>query len=314
MNETLESNSSLWLKDRALALGFDDAGIASAEITPDADKLRKYISEGKHGPLDYLERTTKKRQNIKALMPNAKSVLLVVKNYYTGDHENFASKDELETGAKVARYAWGRDYHSWFKKRLRKLRKEILEDFGAQREVLIFNDCGPVNERAWARQAGLGFIGKSAMFIHRNWGTWTLLGGLVTDVSFMADKAVSKRLCGTCTACVDSCPTRAICNSGGVDARSCLGTWNIERPNDIGADSPKLLGHGWGLGCDICQEVCPWNKFKKTTTEARFQPQKGQIVLSKDRLPRELCGTALARPKHSGLIKGIRRALHVQQS
>lgn len=296
------------LKSLALELGFDDLGVADATIaTPGSEAYIRYLEEGRHGPLDYMVRTREERSCVQKLLPGARSVVVVVKNYYAGDHSDFIPLETLNSKAKVSRYAWGRDYHHWFRKRLRQMRENLLSLHDGAR-IHIFNDTGPVLERSWAVLAGLGFIGKSNMFIHRRFGTWTLIGGFVTDISLEANQTVMKSLCGTCTRCLTSCPTGALLKPYALDARRCLSTFNIERPFDPAADDQSLHGHGWALGCDICQEVCPWNKFETITSESRFQPIEGHIAL--DRAPEDdLSGTPFARPKKEGVEVSVRRAL-----
>ena len=293
-----------WLKTQLLLLGFDDVGIAPAqEGTPYQSEFLDAILEKRHGPLDYLERTALERSDVLKLMPEAKSVVVVIKNYYTGDH------GEVPEGfAKVSRYAWGGDYHHWFKKRLQKIRSLIHQNLDSGAKIHIFNDTGPVLERGWAEKTGLGFIGKSGLLIHRNYGTWTFIGGFVTDLSLRADKPTAKSLCGTCTACMDACPTRAILSPKKVDAGKCLTTWNVERPLLKEADKVEFKGSGWAVGCDICQEVCPWNKFEKITEEPRFQRREGHDLISIASIPKETAGTPLARPGQEGLLVSVQRA------
>lgn len=294
------------LKALAGELGFDDMGVADATNgTPYSREFTQSIAEGRHGPLDYLERTQEERADVLVLMPQAKSVVVLVKNYYTGDHSEFKPPDN---SVKISRYAWGRDYHHWFKKRLRKMRT-FLQEHDPAALVHIFNDTGPVLERAWANAAGLGFIGKSGMFIHRRYGTWTFLGGLVTSVALPHDAPFARDLCGSCERCMRACPTKAIVAPKTLDARSCLTTWNVERPTLPMGHAAHLRGKGWGVGCDVCQEVCPWNKFEQRTDEARFQPVAGQVFLT-ELPPESLQGTALARPG-AALPGNWKRALKV---
>ena len=296
---------SRFIKDLSLSHGFDDVGIASArEGTPYQTEFLEAITQQRHGALDYLEKSAASRADVLHLMPTAQSVITVVKNYYPGDHEQVAADE-----AKVSRYAWGGDYHHWFRKRLRKMRLEIRNRFGDDVKIHIFNDTGPVLERGWAEKAGLGFIGKSSMFIHRNFGTWTFLGGFVTDLELVPDKPFAKQMCGTCTACIDACPTQAIISPQKVDARRCLTAWNVERPLHEEADQDFLQGHGWAVGCDICQEVCPWNKFEKLTNEDRFKARPGQTQLKAGQELGDIRGTALARAGHEGLTRNVQRAL-----
>lgn len=287
------------LKAQALKLGFDDIGFAGVdgELPFQAEVLAAF-QDGRFGPLDYLERTLKARLNLREVFPQAQSVIIVVKNYYTGDHPE-GSHDK----PKIARYAWGRDYHQWFKKRLSKLALML----GPEARTWIFNDTGPFLERAWAFKAGLGFIGKSAMFIHRGFGTWTLLGGFASDQVFEPDPPYEGPSCGSCTRCMDACPTGAIIAPRKLDARKCISTWTIERT--LHADSLKLAprNHSWVFGCDICQEVCPWNKFQHITTEERFAPLEGRIILNDQTFRQDLRGSALYRTRKSGLLTNFLR-------
>ena len=284
------------LRSRALELGFDDLGFASAEgEVPFAAHFRKAHEEGRFGPLDYLERTLEARASLRSVFPEAKTVIVVVKNYYTGDHPPGS-----ERKAKIARYAWGQDYHQWFKKKLKHLSQEILKTAPLAR-IWPFNDTGPFLERAWASQAGLGFIGKSAMFIHRGLGTWTLLGGLATDITIEPDPAYEGPSCGSCTRCLDGCPTQAIVKPYTVDANKCIATWTIERSLHPSSIDKAPRDHTWLFGCDICQELCPWNKFQQITDEPRFQPVPGRVVLSKETFSQNLEGSALNRTRKSGL-------------
>ena len=311
MTQAGPSPLGAWLCEQARALGFDDVALVRADRgTPGAEALRRATGAGHFGPLDYLRASVEERADVLARYPGARTVAVVVQNYFTGHHEEHASADELARGARVSRYAWGRDYHKSMRRRLRKLRTGLLERAGPGASVWIFNDVDPVLERAWAEAAGLGFVGKSAVFIHRQLGTWTFLGGLITTLDLGApDPAPPARFCGTCTACLDACPTGALLEPGVLDARRCLTTWNIERPAASEGDAPELVGHGWAAGCDVCQEVCPWNRFEKRTDEARFQPLPGHVVLEPGRIPEDLPGTPLARPKREGLEQSCERSL-----
>jgi epoxyqueuosine reductase len=287
------------LKHEAKKLGFDDIGFASAlgEV-PFKEQVEKAFLEGRFGPLDYLEKTLEQRLNLKKIFPDAKSIIIVVKNYYTGDHPK-----DSEHKAKIARYAWGQDYHQWFKKRLKKLSALVPNPHRSW----LFNDTGPFLERAWAAKAGLGFIGKSALFIHRSFGTWTLLGGFVTDFELEPDPSFVGPSCGSCTRCLDACPTGALIAPHTLDAKACIATWTIERP--LHSDAFKLAprNHGWAFGCDICQEVCPWNKFQQITTEERFQPIYGRVFLNNDTFKQDLRGSPLYRTKKAGLLVNFLR-------
>lgn len=285
------------IKETALDLGFDDLGIASVEgALPFLPYVKDAHDGGRFGPLDYLYRTYEARMNLKSVFPEAQSVIVVVKNYYTGDHAMHSSPEKRP---KIARYAWGGDYHHWFKKRLRKL-SEILVLAGGDK-TWIFNDTGPFLERAWAVKAGLGFLGKSAMFIHRDFGTWTLLGGIATDLILPPSQAYVGPSCGSCTRCMDACPPGALIAPHTLDANRCISTWTIEKSLHKDAFIKAPRDHEWGFGCDICQEVCPWNKFEKVTDEQRFQPIKGRVFLEKATFTQDLRGSALNRTRKPGL-------------
>lgn len=291
------------LKKYALELGFDDVGIADAQGSlPFSDKVLEAFNEGRFGPLDYLDRTVDTRLNLHQAFLEAQSVVVVVKNYYTGDHSDFEA-----AGPKIARYAWGDDYHQWFKKKLRKFKPFLEKQHGQEIKFWQFNDTGPFLERAWAHKAGLGFIGKSAMFISRKLGTWTLLGGFATDLKLTPDDPYQGPDCGTCTKCIDACPTNAILEPKKVDARRCISTWTIERPLHKDASIMAPRNHEWGFGCDICQEVCPWNKFKKKTLESRFEAKAGRQFLSRLTFGQDLRGSPLHRSSKPGLLANYLR-------
>lgn len=295
------------IKAFAKTLGFDDVGIADAnEATPFADEVAAAHKAGRFGPLDYLDRTINARLSIKEAYAPAQTVVVVVKNYYTGDHG-----PDAEDAAKIARYAWGKDYHQWFKKKLRQFHPFLNEL--AERDVAFwpFNDTGPVLERAWAARAGLGFIGKSAMFIHRGLGTWTLLGGFVTDLVVTPDPPYTGPDCGSCTRCLDACPTNAIIKPHTVDANRCISTWTIERPLHREAFEKAPRNHAWGFGCDICQEVCPWNKFQQITSEERFAPLPGRVYFTPETFTQDLRGSPLHRSSKAGLRANF---LRIQQT
>jgi len=287
------------LKAHALELGFDDIGFASAK-TPVffAKEVKEAHIDGRFGPLDYLDRTLDARLDLSSFFPEARSVIVLVKNYYTGDHPPGSGNK-----AKIARYAWGKDYHQWFKKRLAKLSALLPKDS----RNWLFNDTGPFLERAWAHKAGLGFIGKSAMFIHRNLGTWTFLGGLATDFEIEPDEPYEGPSCGSCTRCLDACPTDALIAPQKLDASKCISTWTIERTLHPDALQLAPRNHTWAFGCDICQEVCPWNKFQKITNEERFQPIRGRVLLSAETFRQDLRGSPLYRTRKAGLLANYLR-------
>lgn len=299
-----------WLKARALAEGFDDCEVVSAHAPlPDAERLVEAVREGRLEPFPWMADTLDQRTDLRRRLPWAHSVLVVMQSYFTGSHADHLESRALAGKAKVSRYAWGTDYHGFLRRRLRRLRRSLIEEAGGGR-CAPFLDVDAVFERAWAKAAGLGFVGKSGLLIHRGLGTWTFLGGLATDVDLgPSARAPATEMCGTCTACLDACPTQAITAPGVVDARRCLVTWNIEETLDARGDAPGMTGHGWAIGCDVCQEVCPWNRFAKRTDEARFLPRPGHVAFGVDDAPTDVEGTPLARPGAEVLPALAARAL-----
>lgn len=299
-----------WLEERAREAGFDDAAIVPASTTlPDVERVRESIDAGRMGPLTWMTETKEQRLDIMKRLPWAKSVLVVLASYWTGAHEAHVEGGRVE-GARVSRYAWGQDYHHVLRRKLRRVRKELLERVPGAK-CAPFNDVDAVLERGWAEAAGLGFIGKSAMLISKSLGTWTFIGGLVTDVDLgPLVRANVTDACGTCTACLDACPTHAIVADRVVDARKCLVTWNVEEPEAPEGDAPGMTGHGWAVGCDVCQEVCPWNKFAKPATDERFKPRSPtHVAFTPETAPVDVQGTPLARPGKEALPLLAARAL-----
>jgi epoxyqueuosine reductase len=294
------------LADEARAAGFDDIGVCPADVPmPDREHVAAAFDEGRMEPLSWMAATRDQRLDVRVRVPSAKSVVVVVQSYWQGDHADHVDADALAQGAKVARYAWGQDYHHVLRRKLRRLRKWLLARV-PDAKVAPFNDVDAVTERAWAVACGLGFVGKSGMFISRRLGTWTFLGGLLTDVDLHGG-AVPARVsdaCGSCTACLDACPPQAILAPRVVDARRCLTTWNVEEPTDPRGDA--FAGHGWAVGCDVCQEVCPWNKFAVPTREPRYAPR--HVVVDPDADAPDVAGTPLARPGRENLLRLAARA------
>lgn len=288
------------LKRFALDLGFDDVGITNVLNLPFTKEVKEGHDEGRFGPLDYLYRTLEARLDLHSAFPEAQSVVVVLKNYYTGDHPS-------SNQPKIARYAWGHDYHQWFKKKLRAFRPFLESRAESEIKFWQFNDTGPFLERAWAFKAGLGFIGKSGMFISRKLGTWTLIGGFATDLKLLPDEPYAGPDCGSCNKCMKACPTTAIIAPKKVDARKCISTWTIERPLHKDAVELAPRNHSWGFGCDICQEVCPWNKFQTITSEERFRPIEGRQFLEPKTFAQDLRGSPLYRSGKPGLLANYLR-------
>ncbi|MDP2342249.1 MAG: tRNA epoxyqueuosine(34) reductase QueG [Deltaproteobacteria bacterium] len=296
------------LRAEARAAGFDDVGICSASTPlPWRAELDDALSSGRFDVFSWMQGTKDQRLDVKNRMAAAKSVVVVVQSYWQGDHRDHVDDDVLARSAKVSRYAWGADYHHVLRRKLRRLRKWLIARV-PEAKVAPFNDVDAVAERAWAVACGLGFIGKSGMFISQSMGTWTFLGGLITDVALVDDHEAVPQVrpsCGSCTACLEACPTQAITSPQVVDPLRCLTTWNIEEPTDPRGDA--FPGSGWAVGCDVCQEVCPWNKFAIATSEERYRPR--HVVIDPAAPPDDVTGTPLARPGLENLVALATRAL-----
>lgn len=289
------------VKSFALQLGFDVCGIASAEESIDpADALAGWLGSGFHGAMTWLSRTAKIRVDVRRKLPGVASVVVVARNYYS-------VRPPLTRGSgRVARYAWGRDYHRVLRRPLIELARYLdrLEP-GAQSYASI--DTGPILERAWAARAGVASIGKNSLGIRRDMGSWFFLATVLTTVKLTPDEP-SADLCGTCTLCIDACPTAAIVRPYVVDARRCISYQTIENRGDV----PEELhaGHGdWVFGCDVCQEVCPWNRFARETTATAFHPRAGCANPNLDELSsmdelqfnQRFAGSAIRRAQLSGI-------------
>lgn len=257
-------SSSEKIKLIAKDLGFSFCGIAKAEFLKDeAPRLEEWLRRGYQGKMSYLENHFDKRLDPTLLVPGARSVVSLVYNYFPS--RDLAKPNEL----KVAKYAYGEDYHFVVKDKLKTFIERIREEIGdvAGR---AFVDSAPVMERAWAARSGLGWIGKNSLLLNRDMGSFFFLAELILDLELVAD-APTKDYCGTCTACMDACPTDAIPQPYVVDGSKCISYFTIELKEEIPA-SVKGKFENWIFGCDICQDVCPWNRFSKSHQEPTFSP------------------------------------------
>lgn len=263
------------IKEQAASLGFDKIGIVAADaLTLEAERLNTWLDNGFHGEMKWLEREPEKRVDPRILFPGAKSVVVLILNYNT-DHKHVDSPD---TG-KISRYAWGDDYHDVMRGKLNELlawiRTEIPECDGK-----ICVDTAPMMDKAWAVRAGLGWIGKHSNLITKEIGSWVFIGEIILNIELDYDTAIVEDHCGTCTACLDACPTSAIVTPYVVDSRKCISYATIElRTEELPPDIADKQ-NGWFYGCDICQDVCPWNRFEKPTAEPRFEPRFGETSIA----------------------------------
>ncbi|HEX6280165.1 MAG TPA: tRNA epoxyqueuosine(34) reductase QueG [Pyrinomonadaceae bacterium] len=295
---------SACIKERASELGFAKCGIVAAERLDHTDpRLREWLGRGFHGEMRWMARDPEKRSDPRSVFPDARSVIVLAMNYFT-PHEHIEASDS----GKISRYAWGDDYHDLLRERMRDLLKWIKsEEPDSNGRVSV--DTAPVMEKAWAVRAGLGWIGKHSNLITKDYGSWVFLGEIFVDIELEYDDYVIEDHCGTCTACLDACPTDAIVAPYVVDSRKCISYATIELrdetlPNEIASNL-----NGWLYGCDICQDVCPWNRFEKPTTESAFQPRRNEtsipiVQISAMEHPEyveRFRGSAMKRTKLSGL-------------
>jgi epoxyqueuosine reductase len=253
----------LSVKEAALSLGFDACGIAKAEaLTEDAVFFKQWFSLGNHADMHFLERNFEKRIDPRELVSDCKSIVVVLMNY-------FPDQKQLDSAPQIAKYAYSSiDYHQILKTKLNELEQKIVEMFGSDsvstHNQHLFVDSAPVLERRWAQRAGLGWIGKNKQLISKGLGSYTFIGILMLNIEMQYDIPVPNR-CGTCTRCIDACPTNAL-NNNSLDARKCISDQTIESKNDINVELQDKLSN-CAFGCDICADVCPWNaKWAKPHT------------------------------------------------
>lgn len=288
------------VKEKALELGFHKVGIASADReTQDkaVDRLQAWLALGYHGDMAWMNNP--KRFSLRQCLPEIRSVISVALNYYTPYSHSANPKQ-----GKISRYAWGRDYHKVMHKKL----KAFCQWLESQEEGIIakyYADTGPVQDKVWAERAGLGWIGKNGNLITRDYGSWVFLGEVLTNLELPTDTPHSQH-CGTCTRCIDACPTRAITSPFVVDANRCIAYHTIENRSD--SLPPEIEGNlqGWVAGCDVCQDVCPWNqRFAKETDVTEFHPYPWNLnpaltdlaTLSEEEWDKRFTASALRRIK-----------------
>lgn len=259
------------VKSLAASLGFDVCGIARAEPLPEAEKrLNEWLREGRHGEMKYLEDFEERAKHFWESFPEAKSIIVVGVNYYSKNHS--AHNDTRPMG-RVARYAWGEDYHRVIGRRLEEFRNKLgdVADRKVRAEICV--DTKPLLERSLAEKAGLGFIGKQSQLLNPKFGPWLFLAELVTDLELQPDIPFIGS-CGTCRICIDQCPTQAIQPEGGIDARRCVAYLTIEHKSEIPEALRPLIGD-WVFGCDICLQVCPYASKGKDTNWPELRAESG---------------------------------------
>lgn len=305
---SLSDNIKTWAKE----IGLDKVGIAPADrLENEGSQLFQWLDAGYHGEMVWMERWRDKRVDPNELLPNARSVVAVALNYFT---------PHIHGGepGKISRYAWGDDYHDVLKEKLYDLFDRIKCE-APETNGKVCVDTAPMMDKAWAVRAGLGWIGKSTNLITTDHGSWVFLGEIILDIELeYNDEPVSDH-CGSCTACIDACPTEAITEPYVVDARKCISYATIELRDD---ELPTYFDgklEGWIYGCDICQDVCPWNRFEKPSAERSFEPRAGQTSLDIDAVGELTPESFAARFRRSAMkrtkLSGLKRnAKHLKNS
>jgi epoxyqueuosine reductase len=257
------SKYSSVIKEEAYRLGFDFCGIATAEMLEnEAPRLEQWLLNDRHGKMSYMQNHFDKRLDPRKLVPGAKSVISLLYNYYTNEKQN-------QSAPKISTYAYGRDYHFVIKEKLGELVHFIEENIGNV-QGRIFVDSAPVLERAWAKKSGLGWVGKNTQLINKVNGSFFFIAEIISDLALDADAPIED-YCGTCTRCIDACPTDAIIQPYVVDGSKCISYFTIELKDEIPREMAGKF-ENWMFGCDVCQEVCPWNRFSKQHNEKQFLP------------------------------------------
>jgi epoxyqueuosine reductase len=297
---------SQMIKDEALRLGFMQCGIAKADfLEEEAPRLENWLKENRHGQMAYMENHFDKRLDPRLLVEDARSVISLSLNYYPqeGQHDPEAPK--------ISKYAYGMDYHTVIKDKLFELLSFIEEEIGAV-SGRAFVDSAPVLDRAWAKRAGIGWVGKNSNIISKKSGSFFFLAELIIDLELEYDNPFVTDHCGSCTRCIDACPTEAILSPAVIDATKCISYLTIELREEI----PKTFDdqmENWMFGCDICQDVCPWNRFSVPHTEPRFaageqllqMKKEDWLDITEDVFKQIFKNSAVKRTKFKGLVRNI---------
>lgn len=253
-----------FIKKTALGLGFNYCGIAKAErLNADARRLEKWLNKGFHGSMGYMENNFDMRIDPAQLVPGARSVITLLLNYYPSQQQ--------KTAPKISKYAYGKDYHEVIRGKLKDLIELMKSNIG-EIHGRGFVDSAPVLERTWAQRSGLGWIGKNGNLITKQSGSFYFIATLITDLELEYDDPFAKDYCGTCTKCIDACPTDAILTDKVIDGSKCISYFTIELKEMLIPGEMKGKFDNWMFGCDTCQDICPWNRFSKPTIEINFTP------------------------------------------
>ncbi|MBT8400231.1 MAG: tRNA epoxyqueuosine(34) reductase QueG [Rhodothermia bacterium] len=305
------------LKSEAKRIGFIACGVAKAQrLDEEAIRLEEWLNRGMHGSMSWMENHFEKRIDPARLVDGARTVISVIDTYHQPDFQHPADSGV----GRISRYAWGDDYHQVVKKKLFNLFAWLKQRAGAV-NGRVFVDSAPVMDKVWAERAGLGWIGKNTNLISRSAGSFFFIGEIIVDLVLDPDER-GQDYCGSCTRCVDACPTEALFQPYAIDSNRCISYLTIEhREDDISAELASLFG-GWIFGCDICQDVCPWNKFAKPTRDPAFLPRAGVvdtslqewIEIDLDEYRKRFRNNPVKRARYDGLKRNIRLALEANDT
>ncbi len=299
------TKNTLLIKAEVKRLGFDYCGISKAEfLEEEAPRLERWLNHNMHGQMSYMQNYFEKRLDPRLLVPGAKSVISLLLNYYPPENQ----KDE--TAPKISKYAYGVDYHILIKEKLNQLLEFLKENIGAI-DGRAFVDSAPVLDKAWAKKSGLGWIGKHSNLINKSSGSFYFIAELIVDLDLDYDGAI-KDYCGTCTKCMDACPTDAIIAPYVVDGSKCISYFTIELKDSIPNDVKGKFDN-WVFGCDICQDICPWNRFSKSHQKPYLQANEELLSMKKndwfelteETFKRVFKNSAVKRTKFGGLKRNL---------
>jgi len=304
--DSLEKHTR-FIKQTATRLGFEYCGITKAKrLDDDAERLEQWLNNNMHGTMKYMENHFDLRVNPALLVPGAKSVITLLKNY-------FPKKQQEENALKISKYAFGKDYHDVIRSQM-KIFLQLIKDEIGEVNGRGFVDSAPVLERSWAQRSGVGWIGKNGNLITKQGGSFFFIATLITDLELVYDDPFAKDFCGSCTKCIDECPTEAILPNKVVNGSKCISYFTIELKDSIIPGEMKGKFDDWAFGCDICQDVCPWNRFSKETEEPNFTPlpellnltTKEWEAMTEETFKKLFKDSAINRTRWKGMQRNIR--------
>ena len=301
------------IKRKALDLGFDLVGISPVNSFPESQFYKEWLNKGFSGEMKYLERNPERREDIQNVLPGAKSVISCAMNYNTG--YSYSTECTDKNKGWISRYAWGDDYHDILKSKLQILIEYMNSEFSGEINTKLYVDTGPVLEKAYGKYGGIGWVGKNTCLINQEIGSWIFLGEILTDIELEYDNPVPDR-CGTCTKCIDECPTEAIVEPYVLDSRLCISYLTIELKDKIPTGLREGV-HNNIYGCDICQDVCPWNRRASITDKPEFEPRENLLNpdlsylagLTQEEFRDFFKGSPVKRTKRRGLLRNIMVAI-----